>query len=214
MSVVDNGRLEYQIIHGLIQERKSRNITQQELARRLHTKQSTISRIENMSSSPTLRFVNKMVDALEIEFLISFQPKTLKEQSSQEKSKNNSSEYICVDCSYRWQSDLNRSVIQCPQCHKRQGVLFSEYIKALKAFQDMQFEVRKSPPFRKVPPVKSLKTNAPRMMKLVLEAAGKTFPSPRLPVSLLFRVLEQSSQKSIENPPPHIKNIPSRNDLL
>jgi transcriptional regulator with XRE-family HTH domain len=192
MSITENGRLECQVIGCLIQERKSKKVTQQELARRLHTKQSTISRIENMSSSPTLRFVNKIADALEIELLIRFQPKPLNKQNSEGNSNPGFNEYICVECSCHWQSELNRSVLQCPQCHKRQGVLFSEYTKTLKAFQEMQFEVRKSPPFRKLPPVKSIKANSPRMLKLILDTAKKTFPSPRLPVSLLIRIMQQS----------------------
>jgi transcriptional regulator with XRE-family HTH domain len=194
MSNSENGRLENQVIGGLIKERKSKKVTQQELARRLHTKQSTISRIENMSSSPTLRFVSKMADALGIQLVISFQPRTLIEQNSEGNSKGASNEYICINCSYHWESELNRNVIQCPVCHKRQGILYSEYLEALEALKDVRIQVKRNPPFKKAPPVKSLRNNTPKILKLMLEAAGSTFPSPRLPISLLFKIIEQSRQ--------------------
>jgi transcriptional regulator with XRE-family HTH domain len=194
----ENRRLENKVIGGLIQERKSKKVTQQELALRLHTKQSTISRIENMSSSPTLRFVSKIADALGIELVISFQPRTLIEQYSEGNLKGVSNEYICINCSYRWESELNRNVIQCPQCHKRQGILYSEYLKALEALKEVRVQVKRNPPFKKAPPVRSLRNNTPKILKLMLEAAGSTFPSPRLPISLLFRIIEKSRQEQVK----------------
>ena len=82
--------------------------------------------------------------------------------------------------------EIVKSVMQMP-----------EYAKTLKAFQKMQFDISKSPPFRKLPPVKSIKTNSPRMIKFILDTAEKTFPSPRLPVSLLIRIIEQSRDGQI-----------------
>lgn len=197
--------LKSQIASGLAKLRKMRRLTQEELAEVLNTKQSAISRMENGTAIPSWTFIDRVLRILNAEVEITFKP-----LDSQEATTTNQpikdQEYICVNCLHRWQSGLNRSVIQCPQCHKRQGVLFSEYTETLKAFQEMQFDVRKSPPFRKPPPVKSIKANAPRMMKLVLDTAGKTFPSPCLPVSLLFRILEQSRQKPVEKSPSALKN--------
>ncbi len=183
--------LKSQIASGLANLRKMRGLTQEELAEALNTRQSAISRMENASAIPSWAFINRVLRILNAEVQITFKPLDSQEAATTNQPVEDQ-EYICVNCLHRWQSGLNRSVIQCPQCHKRQGVLFSEYKETLKAFQEMQSDVRESPPFRKRPPVKSIKANIPRMMKLVLDTAGKTFPSPRLPVSLLFRILEQS----------------------
>ncbi len=186
-----------QIASGLAELRKTRGFTQEELAEALNTKQSAISRMENGTVIPSWTFIERVLQILNAEVEITFKPlKSQKAANINQPIKNQ--EYICVNCLHKWQSVLVRSVIQCPQCHKRQGVLFSEYTETLKAFQEMQLDVRKSPPFRKAPPVKSLKANTPRMMRLVLETAGKTFPSPRLPVSLLFRIMEQAKFKETE----------------
>jgi len=78
--------------------------------------------------------------------------------------------------------------------------MFSEYSRALRAYRDIRYQVKKSPPFRKPPPIKSV-GNIPDILKVILEAAGNTFPSPKLPVSLLFRIIEQSGQEEIEEQP-------------
>jgi transcriptional regulator with XRE-family HTH domain len=196
--------LSSRIASGLAELRKSRKVTQEELAERLGTKQEAISRIERGAAVPSWDFINRIAKTLNAEVDISFKSLSSEETSALSHS-STGKEYICVNCLYRWESRLNRAVIQCPQCHKRQGVLFLEYTRALKAFQDIQLQVKKSPPFRKLPPVRSLRKNTPQMLKLILKTAGKTFPSPRLPVSLLFRILEQSSQKPVENPPTAVK---------
>lgn len=198
MEMENTDYLASRIASGLAELRKSRKVTQEELARRLGTKQEAISRIERGAAVPSWDFIGRIGRALNAEVDISF--KLLSSEGIPAFDHlSTDKEYICVNCLYRWVSRLNRSITQCPQCHKRQGVLFSEYTETLKAFQEMQFDVRKSPPFRKRPPVKSIKANAPKMMKLVLDTAGKTFPSPRLPVSLLFRILEQSRQKTSQH---------------
>lgn len=192
------------IASGLTELRKSRKVTQEELAERLGSKQESISRIERGAAVPSWDFINRIAKALNAEVDISFKPLSSEESPTFSHSSIDK-EYICVNCLYRWGSRLNRAVIQCPQCHKRQGVLFSEYTETLKAFQDIQLEVRKSPPFRKLPPVRSLRKNTPKMLKLILEVAGSTFPSPKLPISLLFRIVEQSKQEQVdEHPPPTI----------
>jgi hypothetical protein len=76
--------------------------------------------------------------------------------------------------------------------------MFSEYLKALQAFRDMKLQVKKSPPFKKLPPVRSIRSDSSKMLKLILETAGNTFPSPKLPISILFRIIEQSRQEQVE----------------
>lgn len=189
--------LEQKIVSTLVQLRKSKKISQEQLATKLNTKQSVISRIENGSSMPSLAFIERVAKALDAEVDVAFKERSTQGVSSPSRPTSTGIEYICVDCLYQWESQIERSVMQCPQCHKRQGVMFSEYLKALRAFQDMKLQVKKSPPFKKLPPVRSIRNDSSKMLKLILETAGDTFPSPRLPISLLFRIIEQSKQEHI-----------------
>lgn len=191
---------EHQVVSNLTQLRKSKKISQEELAKKLNTKQSVISRMENGVSVPSLRFVKRMAEALDADVDITFQPRKTQEPSSPSRPFNNNIEYICVDCLYRWESKTQRIVMQCPQCHKRQGVMFSEYSRALWAYRDIRHQVKKSPPFKKPPPIKSVR-NIPDILKVILETAGNTFPSPKLPINLLFRIIEQSGLEQIEEQP-------------
>lgn len=189
--------LERRIATGLLQLRKSKKVTQEELATKLNTKQAVISRIEKGASIPSLRFVKRVAEALDAEVDITFQPTNARKASANIKSSSGRIEYICVDCLYRWESGIQRTVMQCPQCHKRQGVMFSEYSKAVRAYQDMRLQVKKSPPFKKPPPIKSLR-NIPDVLRPIFETAGVTLPSPKLPISLFLRIIEQSRQKQTE----------------
>jgi len=186
-----------------------RRLTQEELAERLGTKQEAISRIERGAAIPSWRLINRIAKALNAELAISFKPLNNQEIPAPNYPPGDK-DYICVNCLYRWRSQLNRPVIQCPQCHKRQGVLYLEYAKALKAFQDMRLEVRKSPPFKKAPPLRNLRMNTREMLKVIFETAERTFPSPSLPVSLLFRILEQSRQETFRIDQPEISKITTR----
>ena len=195
---------ESKIASGLVELRKSRKITQEELAKMLGTKQTVISRIENGVSVPSWEFVNRMAKALDAEVDITFNPISSQEKYSSTRALNSNLEYICVNCMYRWESKLERPVIQCPQCHKRQGILYSEYSKALEALKDIRLQVKRNPPFKKLPPVRSLRDNSPKILKLILETAGSTFSSPKLPVSLLFRIIKKSSREQVEKQPGNI----------
>jgi len=172
-------------------------MSQEQLAQKLNTKQSVISRIESGASTPSLTFIKRVAEALDTEVNITFQPRNNQESSPPSRPSNNNIEYICVDCLYRWESENERSVMQCPQCHKRQGVIFSEYSKVLHAYRDIRLRVKKSPPFKKLPPVKSAR-GIPDILRMIVETAGSTFPSPRLPISLLFRIIEQARQEQPE----------------
>lgn len=55
---------EFELINALIEARKRKNLTQDELAKRIGTKQSVISRLEIGNANPTLEFLKKMAGAL------------------------------------------------------------------------------------------------------------------------------------------------------
>ncbi|MBI2066270.1 helix-turn-helix transcriptional regulator [Candidatus Woesebacteria bacterium] len=58
--------LEFQIARSIIEARVKRGLTQKELARRLNTKQSVISRFETVKTTPSLSFLKKLTEALDI----------------------------------------------------------------------------------------------------------------------------------------------------
>jgi DNA-binding XRE family transcriptional regulator len=63
---------EYQIINQVIKARIEQNMTQEDLARKVGTKQSNISRLEKGNANPSLQFLKKIADSLGKELLISF----------------------------------------------------------------------------------------------------------------------------------------------
>ncbi len=52
------------IIRRIVRERKTQGITQFELARRLGTRQSNISRLESQNYNPTIEFLNRVAKSL------------------------------------------------------------------------------------------------------------------------------------------------------
>lgn len=62
---------EFELINALIEARKSKNLTQAQLAKRIGTKQSVISRLEIGNANPTLEFLKKMAGALNSRLQIS-----------------------------------------------------------------------------------------------------------------------------------------------
>lgn len=63
---------EYELIQMIIAERINKGLTQAELARKLGTKQSAISRLERGEANPSLSFLRKLAKALDAELRISF----------------------------------------------------------------------------------------------------------------------------------------------
>ena len=63
---------EYEIAKAIIKARVGRGITQKQLAERLNTKQSVISRVENARTTPSLSFLRRLSEALEVKMTISF----------------------------------------------------------------------------------------------------------------------------------------------
>jgi len=58
--------LEYQIARILIKARIKRGYTQKQLADKLRTKQSVISRAENAKTMPSLAFLKRAADAMDV----------------------------------------------------------------------------------------------------------------------------------------------------
>lgn len=64
---------EYAVIHAVIQKRIERKMSQQQLAQKIGTKQSAISRLESGNSNPSLRFLQKVASALGTRLTVTFQ---------------------------------------------------------------------------------------------------------------------------------------------
>lgn len=62
----------YEVVSQLIKTRIEQNITQEELAKRIGTKKSCISRLESGNYNPSLKFLQKVADGLGKNMHISF----------------------------------------------------------------------------------------------------------------------------------------------
>lgn len=60
----NNLELEFSIIRQIIDKRLKRGISQKDLAKKIGTKQSAISRLESGRYNPTLSFLSKISEAL------------------------------------------------------------------------------------------------------------------------------------------------------
>jgi ribosome-binding protein aMBF1 (putative translation factor) len=69
----DELKVLYDIKREIIRLRIEQGISQKELAERINTKQSAISRLENGDYNPSLEFLSKVATALGKELHISFQ---------------------------------------------------------------------------------------------------------------------------------------------
>ncbi len=63
---------QYELISEVIRKRIERKMTQAELAKKMGTKQSVISRLESGNANPTLSFMREVATALGSELKISF----------------------------------------------------------------------------------------------------------------------------------------------
>jgi len=63
---------EYMIIRQIIKQRIHLKMSQKDLAKRLGTKQSAVSRLESDTYNPTLSFLKKLSKALDSDLVISF----------------------------------------------------------------------------------------------------------------------------------------------
>lgn len=62
---------EFAVIEMIIRRRIEKKLTQKELAQKIGTKQSAISRLESGSYNPSLSFLQRVVEGLEAELKIS-----------------------------------------------------------------------------------------------------------------------------------------------
>lgn len=69
---LEETRLEYEIARAIIKARIERGLTQAEIAKRMHTKQSVISRVENAKTVPSLSFLKRLADALNTSLQVHF----------------------------------------------------------------------------------------------------------------------------------------------
>lgn len=63
---------EFALIRAVIEARMKKGVTQKELAERIGTKQSVISRLEKGKANPTVSFLKKLADALSARLEIRF----------------------------------------------------------------------------------------------------------------------------------------------
>lgn len=63
---------EYQIARALIRARIEKNLTQKQLASKLGTKQSVLSRVENAKTTPTVSFLKRLAEVLNMNLKIEF----------------------------------------------------------------------------------------------------------------------------------------------
>ncbi len=62
--------VEFILIEKIIEERIRKGLTQKDLAKAIGTKQSAISRFESGSSNPTLSFINKISNILNLKLIL------------------------------------------------------------------------------------------------------------------------------------------------
>lgn len=69
----ENSEVEYQLGRKLIEARFKGDISQRALAKRAHTTQAVISRIESMSSNPSIGLLRRLAEALGMKLKISLE---------------------------------------------------------------------------------------------------------------------------------------------
>lgn len=70
--IYEGSRLEYEIARALILARVKKRLTQAQLARKLKTKQSAISRVESGQSTPSLSFLKRLAGVLGTSLSVQF----------------------------------------------------------------------------------------------------------------------------------------------
>lgn len=63
---------EFALMTMLIEKRLEKKLTQEDLARKINTKQSAIARLESGTYNPSIAFLKKVAKALDVELKISF----------------------------------------------------------------------------------------------------------------------------------------------
>lgn len=65
-------QLEFQIAKAIIEARINHGLTQKDLAQKLNTKQSVISRVENARTTPSLSFLKRLAEVLKVSLQVQF----------------------------------------------------------------------------------------------------------------------------------------------
>ena len=69
----EESEAEYQVSRALISARIKDKLSQGELAKKAHTTQAVISRLENMSANPSVGLLQKIAQALNVKLKIQFE---------------------------------------------------------------------------------------------------------------------------------------------
>lgn len=69
---VKETELEYQVAYAIIEARIKKGLTQESLAKAMHTKQSVISRVENARTVPSLSFLKRLAQVLNASLQVQF----------------------------------------------------------------------------------------------------------------------------------------------
>ncbi len=72
VSALKDTEIEYQIARAVIEARINKGLTQTELAKKLNTTQSVVSRVESAKTVPTLSFLKRLADALNVSLQVQF----------------------------------------------------------------------------------------------------------------------------------------------
>ena len=71
---LEETKVEFQIAKAVIESRLKKGLSQKQLAKRLHTQQSVISRVENAKTTPSVSFLKRLAviygSSLQIEFRV------------------------------------------------------------------------------------------------------------------------------------------------
>lgn len=70
--IYEETRLEREIALALIRARIEKSLTQAQLAKRLKTKQSVISRVESGQTTPSLSFLKRLAEVLNLSLSVQF----------------------------------------------------------------------------------------------------------------------------------------------
>lgn len=70
--VLKETELEYQLARAIIEARVKKGLTQDDLAKVLHTTQSVISRFENAKTTPSLSFLKRLASVLDASLQVQF----------------------------------------------------------------------------------------------------------------------------------------------
>ena len=65
-------RVEFEIARAVIRARLEKGLTQKQLAAKLHTRQSVISRVERANTTPSLSFLKRFATALNTTLQVQF----------------------------------------------------------------------------------------------------------------------------------------------